>query len=65
MYSHGSLHSVPARLSSDLLFGGSGLLAHVVKQVRPDATVIYNDFDNFSERLGNVDITNSILAELR
>ena len=47
------------------LFGGSGLLAHVVKQVRPDATVIYNDFDNFSERLGNVDITNSILAELR
>ena len=29
------------------LFGGSGLLIHTVKQVYPEATVIYNDFDNY------------------
>lgn len=27
------------------LFGGSGLLSHVTKRERPDARVIYNDFD--------------------
>lgn len=29
------------------LFGGSGLLSHVAKRERPDATVVYNDFDNY------------------
>ena len=28
------------------LFGGSGLLSHITKCVRSDATVVYNDFDN-------------------
>jgi hypothetical protein len=27
------------------LLGGSGLLSHITKCVRPDATVVYNDFD--------------------
>ena len=33
------------------LFGGSGLLSHITKRERPDATVIYNDHDNYRERL--------------
>lgn len=33
------------------LFGGSGLLSHTVKAVYPDAKVVYNDFDNYRERL--------------
>ena len=28
------------------LFGGSSLLSYVTKQARPDARVIYNDFDD-------------------
>ena len=33
------------------LFGGSGLLSHCIKQQSPNARVVYNDYDNFSERL--------------
>lgn len=47
------------------LFGGSGLLSHTVKSVYPGATVIYNDFDNFSLRLANIDKTNNLLNDLR
>lgn len=47
------------------LFGGSGLLSHMVKSVYPDATVIYNDFDNYRERLANIDKTNQLIADLR
>lgn len=47
------------------LFGGSGLLSHSIKQTRPDARVIYNDYDNFSERLRNVDKTNALIADIR
>lgn len=47
------------------LFGGSGLLSHITKRERPDATVVYNDFDNYRCRLENVGRTNHILAELR
>lgn len=47
------------------LFGGSGLLSHVAKRTRPDARVIYNDHDNYRERLRNIDRTNSLLADLR
>lgn len=47
------------------LFGGSGLLSHVAKQARPDARVIYNDYDDYHERLANIDRTNVLLADLR
>ena len=47
------------------LFGGSGLLSHVTKREKPNATVIYNDFDNYRKRLENVDRTNALLADLR
>ena len=47
------------------LFGGSGLLSHFVRQVYPEAVIIYNDFDNYSERIRNVEVTNQILDQLR
>ncbi|SKB63759.1 hypothetical protein SAMN05660477_00414 [Soonwooa buanensis] len=47
------------------LFGGSGLLSHTVKNYYPDAKVVYNDFDNYSERIANVGKTNALLADLR
>lgn len=47
------------------LFGGSGLLSHTVKQLYPEARVIYNDFDNYTERLKNIDKTNALLADFR
>lgn len=47
------------------LFGGSGLLSHITKRQRPELTVVYNDFDNYRQRLANVDNTNAILGKLR
>lgn len=47
------------------LFGGSGLLSHITKCQKPDATVIYNDFDNYRFRLENIPRTNALLADLR
>lgn len=47
------------------LFGGSGLLSHITKCVRPDAVVVYNDFDNYRQRLANIPATNALLSDLR
>lgn len=47
------------------LFGGSGLLSHITKCQRPNATVVYNDFDNYRQRLENIPRTNKLLADLR
>jgi len=47
------------------LFGGSGLLSHITKCVRPDAAVVYNDFDNYRQRLANIPATNALLSDLR
>ena len=42
------------------VFGGSGLLAHNAKRLYPKATVIYNDFDNYSKRLKHIADTNRL-----
>lgn len=47
------------------LFGGSGLLSHITKCQRPDATVVYNNFDNYRFRLENIPRTNALLVDLR
>src|SRR5690606_15307205 len=47
------------------LFGGSGLLAHTVKQFYPESTVVYNDYDNFNQRLENIYNTNTLLRDIR
>lgn len=46
------------------LFGGSGLLSHITKCVRPDAVVVYNDFDNYRQRLANIPVTNVLLLNV-
>lgn len=46
------------------VFGGSGLLSQLIKQEKPKARVIYNDFDNYTERLLHIDDTNELLAKI-
>ncbi|STZ09340.1 Site-specific DNA methylase [Moraxella caprae] len=46
------------------VFGGSGLLAHNAKRILPKATVIYNDFDGYVERLAHIPTTNRLRQEL-
>lgn len=47
------------------LFGGSGLLSHITKHFHPESRVIYNDFDNYRHRIGNIDRTNRLLSLIR
>ena len=47
------------------LFGGSGLLSHIAKCQKPHSKVVYNDFDNYRQRLQNIPRTNVLLSELR
>lgn len=47
------------------LFGGSGLLSHIAKNQKPNAMVVYNDFDNYRYRLDAIPNTNALLADLR
>lgn len=47
------------------LFGGSGLLSRAAKDVLPHARVIYNDYDNYTQRLENIERTNEIFDLIR
>lgn len=47
------------------LFGGSGLLSHVTRHCKPGARVVYNDFDDYRDRLAAIPHTNRLLRELR
>lgn len=47
------------------LFGGSGLLSRAAKDVLPHARVIYNDYDNYTQRIENIEQTNEILDLIR
>ncbi|PIT53873.1 DNA adenine methylase [Snodgrassella alvi] len=42
------------------VFGGSGLLAHHAKQLKPNARVIYNDFENYAHRLAHIEDINRL-----
>jgi len=46
------------------LFGGSGLLAHWAHALRPDARVIWNDYDGYSERLAHISETNELKIKI-
>ncbi len=54
----------PPKIYVDL-FGGSGLLSRAAKDIHPTAKVVYNDYDNYRERLKSIDATNEILNDLR
>lgn len=60
-----ALKAFPDKATYVDLFGGSGLLSHTIKQEKPLARVIWNDYDNFANRLECIPITNEILAQLR
>jgi 16S rRNA G966 N2-methylase RsmD len=47
------------------LFGGSGLLSHTAKNFRPEAQVVYNDYDDYHTRLLHVNKTNRMLEVIR
>jgi len=47
------------------LFGGSGLLSHLAKRANPRSRVIYNDYDNYCERLEHIPQTNVLLRYFR
>ena len=50
------------------VFGGSGFCAYLARQVFPDEThiyVIYNDYDNYVNRLLKIDQTNRIIQQCR
>lgn len=46
------------------LFGGSGLLARRVKDLRPDLQVVYNDYDGYTERLKKAPRTNELRKQI-
>ena len=45
-------------------FGGSGLLSHTAKALKPKARVIYNDFDGYAEQLSHIDDINALRRQL-
>lgn len=45
-------------------FGGSGLLSHTAKALKPRARVIYNDFDGYSAQLKHIDDINALREKL-
>lgn len=47
------------------VFGGSGLVAHNIKQWYPNNRVIWNDFDNYKGRLDLMPITQEILGKIQ
>ncbi|OOH84415.1 hypothetical protein BMT54_12240, partial [Pasteurellaceae bacterium 15-036681] len=46
------------------VFGGSGLLSHTAKRIKPNARVIYNDFDGYSQRLNYINDINRLRQQL-
>ncbi|WP_249856101.1 hypothetical protein [Aggregatibacter actinomycetemcomitans] len=44
--------------------GGSGLLSHTAKQLKPAARVIYNDFDDYVMRLKHIDDINRLRGKI-
>lgn len=46
------------------VFGGSGLVAHLCKELHPEARVVYNDYDNYSERLAHIQETEELRIAL-
>ena len=40
-------------------------MSHTAKAVKPNATIVYNDFDNFRKRLAHIPHTNALLDKIR
>lgn len=46
------------------VFGGSGIISHTLKYLYPHNRVVWNDYDNYQERLDNTHITEQVRQEL-
>lgn len=46
------------------IFGGSGLLSHETKRLFQNNKVVWNDYDNFKERLDNIESTEALRIKL-
>lgn len=46
------------------VFGGSGFCSYLAKQSAPKAQVIYNDFDDYTQRIKNIHKTEQLRKEL-
>ncbi|RIY34338.1 hypothetical protein CKF54_00935 [Psittacicella hinzii] len=46
------------------LFGGTGLLAHNAKRWFPEAKVVYNDFDHYTNELANISVARSNWSDI-
>ena len=59
------INSLPNNLTFIDLFGGSCYLSYVIHKLKPNAKIICNDFDDYRERLKNVNITNELLSAIK
>lgn len=58
------IRSLPSNTTFVDVFGGSGLVSRLCKDVHPTARVIYNDYDNYSERLHHIAETEQLRQEI-
>ena len=47
------------------LFGGSFYLSYLIHKTYPNAKVICNDFDNYRQRLENIEITKDLIKQIK
>ncbi len=56
LYDYFAEHGLPAHVTRIVdAYGGSGLLANLFKEMFPDREVIWNDYDNYAERLNHIE----------
>ena len=58
------INNCPSTFYIDL-FGGSCYLSYVIHQLKPQAHIICNDYDNYRERLANINTTNEIIDKIK
>lgn len=58
------IRSLPSNTTFVDVFGGSGLVSRLCKDIHPAARVIYNDYDNYSERLRHIKETEQLRQEI-
>ncbi len=58
------IRSLPSNTTFVDVFGGSALVSRLCKDVHPTARVVYNDYDNYSERLLHIEETEQLRQEI-
>ena len=46
-------------------FGGSGIISYYITKIRPDLTVVWNDFDNYLNRVDHIEDLEQIRQDLK